>query len=421
MQIYILDAEYNRIGMIDEAESVLWRKKYNDIGDSEIYIPCDAEYLDLLKRGHYLFRYDDDMVCKIMKRDIETDVEGGDYLIVPATDLCTILAGRIVRWQVVYSGTVAGFIEKVLTDNVINPEQTARKIPCFRFEIDTSNGATFTEQINVSTFAEDLLQLIITTCKTYNYGFRLTYDIDERTLVFRLYRGKNKALPTGAEYVEFSPQYSNILSTHYSEDESEYKNVAYVSYKAADGSVHLLSVYRGMDDGQPEPTGEARREIYVDGTNTSRDITLEELKQMFGTLGETLTVEEYTATVEGKQEKRRNYRAEGVTVATSIITEKEEDGETVSDEKITVTDYTYLLLIRALGDNALAEHVEKTEFGGAVDTIDTYEYKADYNLGDVVRVINEHGISAEARISEVLESDDDENGYVVEPTFEFNN
>lgn len=406
MQVYILDAEYNRAGVIDEAESVLWVKKYNDIGESEIYIPCNAEYLDLLKRGHYLFRYDDDMVCKIMKRDIETDVENGDYLIVPATDLCTILSGRIVRWQVVYTGTVAGFVEKVLTDNVINPAQPARQIPRFRFELDTSNGATFTEEIKVSTFAEDLLQLIITTCKTYNYGFRLTYDIDAGELVFRLYRGKNKALPTGAEYVEFSPQYANILSSHYSEDESNLKNVVYVSYKSADGSVHLLSVYRGMDEGLPEPTGEARREIFVDGTGTSRDISYDELLQMFPSVAKTSSTD-----AEGKVTS--TYSNGGDTVATS-----EGAGD---EEKITVSDSTYLLLIRALGDNALADHVEKTEYDGTVDTIDTYEYKADYNLGDVVKVVNEHGISAEARITEIMESDDNEDGYDVEPTFEYLN
>ena len=414
MQVYILDENYNPVGVIDEAESVLWHKKYNDKGESEIYIPCNAEYLELLKRGNYLFRYDDDMVCKIEKRGIETDVENGDFLIIPAADICKILSGRIVRWQIVYSGTVAGFIQKVLTDNVINPAQANRRIPAqgqthiagFDFVLDTSNGATFEEKIEVSTFTEDLLQLIITTCKTYNYGFRLTFDINTRRLVFRLYKGKNKASQTGDEYVEFSPQFSNILSSNYVEDGSSYKNVAYVSYKAADESVHLLSVYRGMDDGQPEPTGEARREIYVDGTGTSRDISYEELAQMFPSVSKTTGTD-----------------AEGQAVATyydgeQIVATSEGTGD---DEKITVSDYTYLLLIRALGDNALAEHTDTTEFSGNVDTIDTYEYKTDYNIGDIVKVINEHGISAEARITEIMESDDNEDGYVVEPIFEYIN
>lgn len=412
MQVYILDANYNLLGVIDEAESVLWHKKYNDIGESEIYIPCNETYLELLKKGNYLYRFDDDMVCKIEKREIETDVENGDYLIVPATDICNMLSGRIVRWQVVYSGTVTGFLRKVLTDNVIAPAhgQTYRKIPAqgqtsvegFDFVIDTSNGVTFDETIEVSAFTEDLLQLIITTCKTYKYGFRLTYDINARRLVFRLYKGKNKALITSGEYVEFSPQYSNIISSHYSEDDSNYKNVVYVSYKATDETVHLLS----YPDNEQSIRGEARREIFVDGTGVSRDITYEELKQMFPSVTKTAGTG-----ADGKQ--IATYYNGGAVVATS-------EG-TGDDEKITVSDSTYILLIRALAANTLEEHTDITEFGGNVDTIDTYEYKTDYNIGDIVKVINEHGIEAEARITEVMESDDNEDGYVIEPTFEYLN
>lgn len=400
MQVYVLDAEYNPIGIIDEAESVLWNKKYNDIGESEIYIPCNSEYLGLLKRGNYLFRYDDDMVCKIEKREIETGVENGDYIIVPATDLCSILSGRVVRWQIVYSGTVAGFILRLLTENVINPAQKQRRIDGFRFYLDVTNGETFTERIETTAQNEDLLQLIITTCKTYGYGFRVTYDIEAREIVFRLYKGKNKALPTGDEYVEFSPQFSNILSSHYAEDGSNLKNVVYVSYKGTDEKVYHMS----FPDDEAKITGEARREIYIDGTGTSRDITYAELLQMFPSVAKTSSTD-----ADGKVTS--TYSSGGQTVATS-----EGEGD---DEKITVSDSTYLLLIRAVAANALSEHTDTTEFSGDVDTLDTYEYKTDYNIGDIVRVINEHGISAAARITEIMESDDNEDGYVVEPTFEF--
>ena len=402
MKVYVLNPQYEIIGMIDEAESVLWQKKYNDIGDAEVYITCNDVYLELLKRGNYLFRYDDDMVCKIEKREIETDVENGDYIIAPALDICNMLSGRVVRWQIVYSGTVAGFIKKVLTDNVINPAQAARKIPNFKFLLDTSNGAEFTEEIDVSSFTDDLLQLITTTCKTYNYGFRLSYDMNARELVFRLYKGKNKALHTGEEYVEFSPQFANILSSNYVEDGSNYKNVCYVGYKGADEKTYLLSLHNGAE----EPQGEARREIYVDGTGTSRDITYAELYQMFPTMSKDSQTD-----AEGKVTSTYYINGRGQIVATS-------EG-TGTEEKITVSDYTYLLLIRALGNNTLAEHTETTQFRGNVDTIDTYEYKTDYNLGDIVKAVNEHGIQAEARITEVLESDDNEDGHTGEPVFEF--
>jgi hypothetical protein len=60
-------------------------------------------------------------------------------------------------------------------------------------------------------------------------------------------------------------------------------------------------------------------------------------------------------------------------------------------------------------------------FEGDVDTVASYAYKVDYNLGDIVKVINEYGIEAEARITEIMESDDADNGFSVEPKFEYLN
>ena len=74
MQIYVLDTNYDILAYIDVAESVLWNKKFNDIGESEIYIPCDMEMLSVLRRGHYLYRYDDDMFCKITRKTGESPV-----------------------------------------------------------------------------------------------------------------------------------------------------------------------------------------------------------------------------------------------------------------------------------------------------------------------------------------------------------
>ena len=78
-------------------------------------------------------------------------------------------------------------------------------------------------------------------------------------------------------------------------------------------------------------------------------------------------------------------------------------------------------MIRAIGENTLAEQVRTQSFEGDVDTIDTYEYKTDYDLGDIVKVKNEYEIEAEAQITEVMESDDAESGYAIEPKYEYLN
>lgn len=411
MQVYILNPQYELIGVLDEQEDIVFSKRFNGVGYCALKVACDDEMLSLLQCGNYIFRYDDDMFCRIETSEIDTSVEQGDYLTVTATDMNNILAGRIVRWNIVYSGTAAGFIKSLIVSNIIFPSQTQRKIA--NFEFDDSNFDEFTETISVAkdTVTQDLLQLVMTTCKTYNYGFRVSYDIERGKLVFRLIRGKNKATMESETYVEFSPNYANILSSHYKEDESDFKNIVYVGYKTAEGETALLSLHNEAT----EPQGEARREIYIDGTNTSRDITLDELESMYLDL----TREKYEITVDEKIQTGYNYYSGEILVATSIITTKTEDGEQIEEEKITVSDYTYLRLIRIIGRNVLAERVKTQEFSGGVDTVDTYQYKTDYNLGDIIKVKNEYGIEAEAQITEVTESENTESPYTVEPIFEY--
>lgn len=402
MEVYILDSNYEKIGFIDSAESVLWNKKLNDVGECELYLPADEGYINLIENGKYIYREDDEMICEIKTVELETDVENGDYIIVTGHDLKYLLSGRIIQNEMTYSGLVANFIKKIIVDNVINPVQSNRAINNFKF--NDSNFFEFKEIITVNALpTKDLLELIKTTCKTFNYGFRVKYITDTKTLEFELFKGVNKANYNSNTYVEFSPDYSNIISSRYKEDNSNYKNVCYVGYKDSKEAFQLLSVFNTLS----EPTGENRKEIYVDGTSTSREITKEELLEMFPTA--TLLGNEYIIYTDPV--------GNGTIVGDSLMIVV----GTVNGEKITVSDYTYQLLIRNIGLNTLASYVKTTEFEGAVDTIDTYNYKIDYDLGDVVKVINEYGIEAEAIITEIMESDDNEDGHVVEPKFEYVN
>lgn len=392
MQLYILNPEYEVIGYIDATESTLWHKKYNDVGQCEIYLPCDYEMLAMLKKGNYVFRYDDDMVCKIETFEITTNAEQGDYIIATANDIAKILAGRCVRWAFTYSGTLANYIYRLIDENVINPTDTTRKIANFVF--DTSNFDELTETIETSTTNEDLLQIIIATCKAYNYGFRLSYDIEAGQLVFRLYKGKNKATTASGEYVEFSPAFSNILSSSYKEDESNYRNVALVSYENDNGKLDFVAAYEGE-----EPQGEARRELFVDGTGINREVTRAELMDLYPDAEDNDGMNKYTLN--------------GVTIATYTVD--------TNGMNITLTENGLIPLLQELGKQAIAERARTQVFSGNIDIVDSYEYKTDYELGDIVKVINDYGIEAEARVTEIMESEDNDNGYMVEPKYEYQN
>lgn len=392
MKVYILGAltelfAYQKIGYIDEAESILWIKRYNDVGECEIYTPCSSEMIELLKKGRYIYREDDDMLCKIESVEIKTSIENGDYIIATGEDVANILSGRIVAAPFVFNGRVFDFIKKLIGTNITAITLKNRRIDNFSFY--TGNEKEFTETIQTSVFAKDLLELIKATCKAYNYGFKIKYLADTKTLEFVLYKGKNKATTESDYYIEFSPAFSNIISSNYKEDESNHKNICYVGYKGEDESVKLLPVFIGE-----EPAGENRKEIYVDGTSVNRDITIDELKILFPKVSDEEGV----------------WKDNGIIVAHTNQTDL---------DKVIITDYTYEMILKNLGYNTLAERARTEEFSGEVDTLDTYEYKVDYDIGDIVKVMNEYGKTANARIIEITESDDGDNGYQVEPKFEY--
>lgn len=90
------------------------------------------------------------------------------------------------------------------------------------------------------------------------------------------------------------------------------------------------------------------------------------------------------------------------------------DLSTNSEEPISDEKYTEILNER--GTEALTEYVVTEGFEGNVEPSGTYEYKTDWNLGDVVQVVNEYGIVGNPRIVEIIESED-ENGHSIIPTF----
>ena len=83
--------------------------------------------------------------------------------------------------------------------------------------------------------------------------------------------------------------------------------------------------------------------------------------------------------------------------------------------EISTQDYNDMLFTR--GFEKLAECQIVKAFSGEVEPMTTYQYKRDYDLGDIVTVDNGYGVTANPRIIEIIECWDD-TGYKVIPTFE---
>ncbi len=92
------------------------------------------------------------------------------------------------------------------------------------------------------------------------------------------------------------------------------------------------------------------------------------------------------------------------------------DAKDVSSNNGEISQSEYSALLIERGKEKIAENTFTESYDGELETSNTYIYKQDYSIGDVVQVENKYGLTAAPRIIEIIESQN-ENGYRVVPTF----
>ena len=345
MEVYVLNKSFEMIGVIDVFKSLIWTKRYYTFGDFELYIPADSNVLQYIKHDYYLQRKDDDAVMIIEKLRIATDAENGDYFIVSGRSLESILLRRVFRKQFVLnnsgylSDAVSAMLTECTTDQGTSRPQGYRSLPI------TVEQNTFDGQMNIQFTGQTLLDAIISICQPKDVGIKVT--LSGQSMILSMYHGQEVL-------VTFSPDFDNLISSEYSFDTSNLRQLAYIAGEGEGDDRRIMTVQN-----VPfiyTPIGIDFREMFVDARDLSSN-----------------------------------------------------------NGQISAPEYTNMLSARArqkLAENSIVE-----SFEASIVPEMTYHYKTDYNLGDVVTVTNEYGITSKPRIIEIIECWD-ETGYSVIPTFD---
>lgn len=316
--IYVLNKSYQTVGVIDFASSIIWTKKYYEIGDFEIYAPATDKAIALLQEGFYLVRTDCDMVGIIENISLTTDAESGNWLTVTGRDAKSILERRIVWEQTNLYGTAANGIITLLNNNIISAAEE-RKIS--NFTATAPNPAIFTDKLEKQITGKNLYESILAICQEFHYGSKVT--LNNGTFNFELYKGVDRAVSQAANpHVVFSPEYENFLSSEYSLETTNYRNVALVAGEG-EGKTRVtqtVGTASGLD----------RYEIYVDSRNTSSndgEITESEYANLLIAEGqETLASNVKTETFEGNINSGRTYEYNSDYFLGDIVTMRNEFG-----------------------------------------------------------------------------------------------
>lgn len=262
MELFVLNADFESIAVIDTYESMIWTDRYNAYGDFEIYFAMDESLLEYIKEDYYLWLKESDHSMIIEDIKIDADTEEGNRLIVTGRSLESILERRIIWGQRVFSGNLQNAIQMMLNENIISPSVADRKIANFVFVPSTDSKITSLTIDNQYT-GDDLYTVIKGLCEENNIGFKIVLT-DDNQFAFSLYAGADRSYDqTENPYVVFSPNFENIINSNYFSSKAGYRNVTLVAGEGEGASrkTTVVGSASGLD----------RRELFTDARDISSD------------------------------------------------------------------------------------------------------------------------------------------------------
>lgn len=365
MEPLILDKNYATTAVLDKFESFLWTDRFRGYGEFELYLPVDTTALSFLKQDHYLQISSSDRMMIIEELQTDTDAEVGNHLTVTGRSLESILERRVVAAYTVLSGNFQNGVQKLLNENAINPSNSKRKIPGLIFRASTDTAIT-SLTVDTQFLGETLYEAVNALCEEKDIGWRIL-PYGDGGFAFELYAGKDRSYDQSTlPPVIFSPSFENMLSSNYRETKKSLKTAAFVG-GSGEGAERTITE---TTDDTGGGTGLDRRELFVDAAGVSRP---------------------------------------------TVETDEDMSEDDIADLEADA-DAEYIKQLRAKGKEAMAETKITKAFEGEIDATRQFVYGKDFTIGDLVQVVNEYGMEAKSRVSELIQSQD-VNGEAIYPTF----
>lgn len=211
----IMNKNFIKLGLIENYKSLIWTSRYYDAGDFELCVNVNSIAIEFLQIGNYVLRDDDDNVGIIETLQIQLNEDSEEIIIASGRFATSLLSRRIIAAQTNFTNQyVSAIINKLLTDNVINPLLPDRKISNFVSGVAVNSGQRISTQYTGQNLGETISKL----CQTYGLGYKVTFN-NSNQFVFQLYEGEDRSYDQSINsYVVFSEEYDNLISSEYEEN-----------------------------------------------------------------------------------------------------------------------------------------------------------------------------------------------------------
>ena len=275
MELYIFDSSLSFVGLMDNFTSLQWIRRYAKYGDFELHCSLNPDNLALLARGNIVWKKDDPEAGYIEFRQMDQDTEGKETLVIKGKFLSGYLNRRIIWGQEILQATAETAMRTLVTKHSISPTDTDRIIPSLI--LGGLNG--YPQAVNYQTSYKNLLDEVENLCGLSELGYRVSFDVTNKKLVFEVYAGLDRSVNQSINpRCIFSKEFENILTQQFTDSLNNFRNLALVG---------------GMGEG-------AARKLVTIGASTGlgRFEMFDDAKDLTNVVDEvTLTDPEYTATL----------------------------------------------------------------------------------------------------------------------------
>ena len=242
MECNIYDSSLKKIGILSSFISMTWNEQYSDVGSFMIAVYKDSDTLQYIRKGNFVAvrPYDTLMyIYSVEDKNNQLWAYGAE--------------AKVLLQRKIYNG-------KLTCKNIETTLKTAVSEKNDISIIGVAENKGLTAKTDSQRSYSSLFDLSKTWCDFAGYGFRLTYDRKNRSLLYDIYEGEYK------EDVVFAEKYGNLYNLRRSSSQKQWANVAYVA-GAGEGEYRKVVVC-----GATDTTGFERSEIFVD----ARDLQMEE-------------------------------------------------------------------------------------------------------------------------------------------------
>ena len=240
MDVYLLNSDFEIVKIIDDFSSLIWRRKYSEVGDFELH--CTHELFSALAAANYVYRPERTEIGVIE-----------NYGLTFPTCFCK---GR--------------FLERLFADKIIYPtakysnktqEYIARDLVSKLYPdilLTAVNTPEIGDKITTQVTGDNLMEYLYAQLAAVDASFSLTCELDTGALTFNVWKGNDRR-----DAAIFSQEWDNLKSFGYEYSDKDYRNYAIVAGEGEGSGRQFVTVDRS--------SGGQRREIFVDARDLQKD------------------------------------------------------------------------------------------------------------------------------------------------------